>query len=77
MVGSRTATALAGLALSIVLTVVLWQYFGTPFVFVFLPFLPILFGRSRRPESRTCPECGFRTRNPEFTHCPRDGTPLD
>ena len=84
MVGSRTATALVGLGVSLAVTVAAWQLFDTPFVFFVLPFVPFLF-RSRgkpsdsgpAPSVRTCPNCGFRTRNEEFTHCPRDGTPLE
>ncbi|MDY6765433.1 MAG: hypothetical protein SV377_07110, partial [Halobacteria archaeon] len=45
MVSSRTATALVGLAVSVVITVFIWWYFGNPFLFVFLPFIPFLFRR--------------------------------
>ena len=83
---SRTATALAGLLVSLVITLGAWYYFDTLLVFLLLPFVPILF-RSRgdgsrgddgrgEPVVRECPQCGFRTRNPEFSHCPRDGSRL-
>ena len=83
---SRTATALTGLLVSLVVTLVAWHYFDTLLVFLLLPFVPILFrgrgGESRRDDNRRestvreCPECGFQTRNPEFSHCPRDGSRL-
>jgi hypothetical protein len=80
-VDSRTATAFVGLALSVLVTVLAWWYFETLAVFLILPFVPILFRRlgegQNRPSVRTCPRCGFRTRNPEYTHCPRDGTELE
>lgn len=74
---SRTTTALAGLAVSLAVTLVAWWYFDTLFVFLFLPFVPFLFRRRSRSGIRTCPTCGFRTENPEYTHCPRDGTRLE
>ena len=84
MVGSRTATALVGLVASLVITVAAWQVFDTRFVFFVLPFVPFLFrrrgGTGTGPSTasvRTCPNCGFRNENEEFTHCPRDGTPLE
>ena len=83
MVGSRTVTALAGLALSLLVTVAAYVYFDTLFVFLFLPFVPFLFARGRGDDGdaeRTayeCPACGFRTADPEFTYCPRDGTELE
>lgn len=76
---SRTATAIAGLLVSVVVTLAAWYYFDTLLVFLLLPFVPILFrGRDdgERPSVRTCPQCGFQTRNPEFSHCPRDGSRL-
>lgn len=81
MVSSRVLTALAGLVASIVLSVVLWRVFGTPFFFLFVPFVPFLLrGRGdeeARPPVRSCPACGFETRDPRFDYCPRDGTRLD
>ena len=80
---SRTVTALVGLALSVVVSVVAWVYFDTLFVFLFLPLVPLLFARGRRSggdEEHTvyeCPACGFRTGDPEFVYCPRDGTELE
>ena len=83
---SRTATALTGLLVSLVITLAAWYYFDTLLVFLLLPFVPILF-RGRGDDSRgldvredrtvrKCPQCGFQTRNPEFSHCPRDGSRL-
>jgi hypothetical protein len=76
---SRTTTALVGLALSLLVSVVAWVYFDTLFLFLFLPLVPFLFARGGGDERpvRECPTCGFRTTNPEYAHCPRDGTPLD
>ena len=77
---SRTVTGLAGLAVSVVVTVVAWVYFDTLFVFLFLPLIPFLFARGRGDDGRTvyeCPTCGFRTADPEFAYCPRDGTELE
>ena len=82
MVSSRTVTALAGLVASLVLSALLWQLFGSPVFFLFVPFVPFLF-RSRsdtteqRPPRRSCPACGFETRDPDFEYCPRDGTRLE
>jgi hypothetical protein len=80
LVDSRTATALLGLVVSVGVTVLAWWYFDALAVFLILPFVPILFrrldGREERPPVRTCPRCGFRTRDPEFDYCPRDGAEL-
>lgn len=45
MVGSRTLTLLAGLAVSVLITVAAYYVFDSPFVFLFLPFVPFLFRR--------------------------------
>lgn len=78
MVSSRTATAALGLVGSLVISIVAWVYFDTLFLFLFVPFIPLLLrrGGESEPPVKECPECGFRTRAPEFTHCPRDGTEL-
>lgn len=81
MVGSRTLTAVAGLLGSLALSVVAYVYFDTLLFFLFLPFVPLLFrrggdGRTETTSVKTCPACGYRTRDPEFSHCPRDGTSL-
>lgn len=80
MVGSRTATALAGLAASLLVSVAAWVLFDSLLLFLFVPFVPFLLRRGREseaPQARECPQCGFRTRDPEFAYCPRDGTPLE
>ena len=79
MVSSRLGTALLGVAVSLGLSILLWQYFGSPIFFLFVPFVPFLFRRSTerdRPPVRVCGECGFATRDPEFEYCPRAGTRL-
>lgn len=79
MVSSRTITALIGLALSLAVSVVAWIYFDTLLVFLLIPFVPFLFrgrGDADQARVRVCPECGFRTRDPEVRYCPRDGTEL-
>ncbi|MFB6096531.1 MAG: hypothetical protein ABEJ74_04000 [Haloferacaceae archaeon] len=79
MVSSRTATAVLGLLLSVAISVIAWVYFDTLFLFLFVPFVPLLLrrGRESSPPVKTCPECGFRTRAPDYTHCPRDGAELE
>jgi hypothetical protein len=78
MVGSRTATAVAGLVVSLVVSVAAWYYFDTLVAFLLLPFVPLLWRRGDdAPPVRECPACGFSTRDPGFDYCPRDGTPLD
>ncbi len=83
MVGSRTLTALLGVAVSLAISVVLYVYTGWLLFFLFVPFVPFLFraGGSgaapvERPPAKACPRCGFRTRDPEYEHCPRDGSRL-
>lgn len=80
MVSSRTATAVAGVVVSLAVSVLVWRYFDTFLLFLFVPFVPFLFRgmtESERPPIKTCPVCGFRTRNQEYLHCPRDGTELE
>lgn len=85
MFGSRSLTALAGLIVSIALSVLLWLYFQTLLVFLFLPFVPFLFrglsdagtDRTSQPPARECPQCGFRSTDPGYEYCPRDGRRLD
>ena len=81
MVGSRTVTAIVGLAASLLLSAVLWWYVGSFVFFLFVPFVPFLLGgrdAERREQTvRTCPECGFRTSDGGFDYCPRDGTRLE
>lgn len=79
MVSSRVATAAAGVLVSLLLSVGVWKVYGVGLFFLAVPFVPLLFrGRSSEsePTVHECPECGFRTRNPEFEYCPRDGTRL-
>ncbi|GAA0216013.1 hypothetical protein [Halobaculum roseum] len=81
MVGSRTLTALVGIAVSVAISVAAWYYFDTLLVFLVLPFVPLLFrGLSRaddgRAPARECPTCGFTTRSSEVRYCPRDGSEL-
>ena len=79
MVSSRTATAVAGLVGSVLLSAVLWWYFDTLAVFLFLPFVPFLLRRSEpeQPAVRSCPSCGFRTQDQSFDYCPHDGSRLE
>jgi hypothetical protein len=82
MLGSRTATAAVGLAVSLLVTVALWWYVETLAVFLFLPFVPFLFRGLDGDEStelavRECPQCGFQTTTAEYDYCPRDGRRLE
>lgn len=81
VVGSRTATALVGVAASLAISVAVWYYTGSLLLFLVVPFVPFLFGGSRRepdrPPARECPRCGFTTRNRGYDYCPRDGTRLE
>jgi len=81
MVRSRTLTALLGVVASLAVSVVLYVYTGWVLFFLFVPFVPFLFraGGSapvERPPAKACPRCDFRTRNPAYDHCPRDGSRL-
>lgn len=81
MVGSRTVTALAGVGVSVVVSILLWVWLDTLAVFLFVPIVPFLFRgvrqREQGPAVRECPACGFETRSPEFDYCPRDGHQLN
>ncbi|ELY62135.1 hypothetical protein C493_00930 [Natronolimnohabitans innermongolicus JCM 12255] len=88
MVRSRTATALVGLLLGVVVSVFAWLYFETLLLFLFLPFVPFLFARgAERPSEaesedqgvrrhKRCPACSFQTTDPSYEYCPRDGRRL-
>ena len=84
MVGSRTLTALAGLLVSLAVSVAVYVYTGSLLLFLVVPFVPFLFSSSPRDETGThekrpvkrCPSCDFRARDPEFDYCPRDGRRL-
>jgi hypothetical protein len=83
MVGSRALTALAGLLVSLAVSVGIYLQTGSMLLFLFVPFVPFLFSSSLRreddddrPPTRACPECEFRTRESEFEYCPRDGRRL-
>lgn len=82
MVRSRTATALAGLVLSLLASAAAWYYLETFLLFLVVPFVPLLLrGRGGTDDdidrARGCPTCGFRTLDPDFEYCPRDGTRLE
>lgn len=77
MVSSRVATAVAGIIVSLLVSVLAWWYFNTLLLFLFVPFVPFLFHRTMdKPPVTRCPDCGFETQNPDYSHCPRDGTRL-
>lgn len=79
MVSSRTATAVVGLAASVLVSVAAWVYYDTVLLFLLVPFVPLLFRRREgdAPPVKRCPECAFETREPSFSHCPRDGASLE
>ncbi|WP_440769085.1 hypothetical protein [Natronorubrum sp. DTA28] len=67
------------------MSVAAWVYFETVLFFLFLPFVPFVFGwgrsngtdeRSRQRTAKRCPACSFRTTDPSFEYCPRDGRRL-
>jgi len=78
---ARTATAVAGIVVSIAISAVLWWDFGTFVFFLFVPIVPFLLrGLSREPReaaTRACPVCGFRTAEDSYDYCPRDGHRLE
>jgi len=78
---ARTLTAVVGLVASLAISVVLWVVFDFPFFFLFVPFVPFLFRRGGEEVEdsrvRECPECGFRSRDPQVRFCPRDGSRLE
>lgn len=77
MVRSRTWTALVGIVASVAISVLVWWYFETFVLFLFVPFVPFLFrARTETPTFWECPECGFRTTDESFQYCPRDSTQL-
>ena len=83
MVGSRTLTALVGIVASLAISALRYLYTGSLLVFLLVPFVPFLFATGHRettpverPPLRECSRCGFRTRDPEFEYCPRDGSRL-
>ncbi len=80
MVSSRTATAAAGVLASLAVSVVAWVVFDVALLFLAVPLVPLLFrrrGDDDEPPVYECSTCGFRTRDPEFDYCPRDGTRLE
>ncbi len=80
MVGARSATAAVGIIASFFISVILWWFFETALVFLFVPFVPFLFRRytNEAPEDsiRNCPTCGYQTTNDAYSYCPKDGTRL-
>jgi uncharacterized membrane protein YdfJ with MMPL/SSD domain len=79
MVSSRVATALVGSLASLGISIAAWILFDTLLLFLLVPAVPLLFRRRGETASKAekrCPVCGFATREPSFTHCPRDGTRL-
>ena len=75
----QTATALAGIAVSLAISILAWWYLGTLLLFLFVPFVPFFFSWRSDPDTqsvRTCPRCGFQTTNEEYEFCPRDGERL-
>lgn len=78
MVGSRTATAVVGVVGSLAVSAVAWWYFNTLLLFLLVPFVPFLVHRrGETPPTRTCPTCGFQSRDPSVNFCPRDGSGLE
>lgn len=74
---ARWLTVLVGLVASVAISVLAWVYLDTFLLFLLIPFVPLLFGRRSRPETRRCPRCGFETEREAFEYCPRDGIRLE
>ncbi|WP_255195581.1 hypothetical protein [Halorarius litoreus] len=74
---SRTTIAVAGLAISLAISVGIYLLTDSLFVFLFVPFVPLLLGRGREPSVRRCPVCGYETTDHAYEYCPRDGTALE
>lgn len=78
----RTALVAAalGLVTSLLASLLVWVYFETVLLFLFVPFVPFLFRRLEAGETtreqNECPQCGFRTTTQEYEYCPRDGRRL-
>ena len=84
----RLATATAGLVASLALSAAVYYYTNALFVFLLVPFVPLLFrglaGESSAAEPsvapdsqvRECPRCDFRT-SEAYEYCPHDGTRLE
>ena len=82
MNGSRTATALVGVTVSLVLSAALYVYTGSVLFFLLIPFVPFLFTAGRTTdaeparETRQCQRCEFQTEDVSFEYCPYDGSRL-
>ena len=75
--GPRTATALTVAAVTLAVSVALAVYFDFFFVFLLVPFVPLLFrDEDDEPRVSECPVCGFRTRDEGYEYCPHDGEEL-
>jgi len=77
--GFFVVALVASLVVSLGLTLLGWLVFDLPLfaLFLFLPFLPILFrGRAPPAARKRCPRCGWSTDLGELNYCPRDGEPL-
>lgn len=80
MVDTRLVTAALGLAAGLAISVVAWVLWETLLLFLFLPFIPLFAfrgGTGTETATSQCPVCGYRTRDPEFEYCPRDGHRLE
>lgn len=78
MTRSRLATAAVGVVLSLGVSALVWWATGSVLLFLVVPFVPFLFRDAGEPaETRTCPQCGFRTTDPDHEFCPVDGHRLE
>ncbi|WP_255149221.1 zinc ribbon domain-containing protein [Halorarius halobius] len=72
----RWAVASAGLLASLAVSVALYLLTDSVLVFLFVPFVPLLWDRGDE-SVRRCPACGFEPTDESVNYCPRDGTELD
>jgi hypothetical protein len=73
----RLLAAAAGVAVSLLVSVLVWVVFDVPFLLFFVPFVPFLFRRESDRTVRRCPVCEFQTTDGEYDYCPRDGHRLE
>lgn len=73
---SRLQIAIGGLILSVSISILAWMYWQTLLLFLVIPLVPLFaysIGQKPAPAKKACPVCRFRTTDPSYEYCPRDG----